>query len=128
MKEPIRCARNTVVITSFLLIIPSVAAYAAETACQASCAADLTECRKQVDKTTMTESHPILVDSSSTRTRYATGQASALVDPKELANPQNEEVQRRRMERNQVCATDNSKCLNSCLPARDPSKNSVIFK
>jgi hypothetical protein len=128
MKKPIGNARYTPLITALLSVVLSVAAYAAEPdSCQASCGADLTECRKQVDKTTMTESHPLLVDSS-TRTRYANGQASQLVDPKELANPQNEEVQRRRMERNQKCATENGDCLNRCSPARNPSKNSVIFK
>jgi hypothetical protein len=128
MKKQIGCARNSYIITGLLSIMLSAAVNAAEAdSCQASCAVDLTECRKQVDKTTMTESHPLLVDSS-TRTRYATGQASALIDPKELANPQNEEVQRRRMERNQACATDNSKCLNRCSPAGNTPKNSVILK
>jgi hypothetical protein len=128
MIRPICNALNTSLIAALLSAVLSVAAYAAETdSCGAGCSADLTECRKQVDKTTMTESHPLLVDSS-TRTRYANGQASALVDPNELSNPQNEEVQKRRMERNQKCATENSDCLNRCSPARNPSKNSVIFK
>ena len=128
MKKSTGSARNTSLVTVLLSAVLSVAAYAAESdSCQASCSADLAECRKQVDKTTIVESHPLLVDSS-TRTRYANGQASPLVDPKELANPQYEEVQRRRMERNQKCATENGDCLNRCSPARNPSKNSVIFK
>jgi hypothetical protein len=128
MKKPLGKVRNASLITVLLTAILSVSAYAAEAdSCQASCTTNLAECRKQVDKTAMTESHPLLADSS-TRTRYANGQISPLVDPKELANPQYEEVQRRRMERNQKCATENGDCLNRCSPERNPSKNSVIFK
>jgi Tfp pilus assembly protein PilP len=128
MKKPISKARTTALIAALYSSLLSVAVYAVETdTCQTSCSADLTECRKQVEKTTSTESHPLFVDSS-TRTRYANTQASPLIDPKELSNPQAEEVQKRRMERNHLCATENNDCLKRCSPAKNPSKNSVIFK
>jgi hypothetical protein len=128
MKNPNSKARTTALIAALISSLLSVAAYAAETdACQASCSADLTECRKQVEKATSTESHPLFVDSS-TRTRYANTQASPLIDPGELSNPRYEEVQKRRMERNHLCAAESIDCLNRCSPAQSPPKNSVIFK
>ena len=128
MKKQRFCAKHSFIIAGLLSSMLAGTVYAAETnSCLATCAADLKECRKQVDLASNLEAHPILVDSS-TKSRYTNEQANTLMNNKVLPTSQNDEVQKRRMERNQKCETDNSTCLNQCSSAPAPKKNSVIFK
>jgi hypothetical protein len=128
MKKQRIFAKRSFIIASLLSSMLAGAVYAAETnSCLATCAADLKECRKQVDLASNLEAHPILVDSS-TKSRYTNEQANTLMNNKVLPTSQNDEVQKRRMERNQKCETDNSTCLNQCSSAPAPKRNSVIFK
>ena len=128
MKKQRICANHPFIIASLLSSMLAGTAYAAEAnSCLATCAADLKECRKQVDIATNLETHPILVDSS-TRSRYANEQLNTLTNNKVLPTSQNEEIQKRRMERNQKCETDNSTCLSQCSSSPKQLKNSVIFK
>lgn len=128
MKKQQICSRHSFVIAVLLSSMLAGTVYAAETnPCLATCAADLKECRKQVDMAMNLEAHPILVDSS-TKSRYANEQANTLLSSKVLPTSQNEEIQRRRMERNQSCETENNTCVGQCSSAPKQKRNSVIFK
>jgi hypothetical protein len=128
MKKQQIFAKRSFIVTSLLSSMLAGTVYAAETnSCLATCAADLKECRKQVDIAMNLEAHPVLVDSS-TKSRYANEQSNTLLSNKVLPTSQNEEIQKRRMERNQKCETDNSTCLSQCSSAPKQKKNSVIFR
>jgi len=97
------------------------------TSCMTTCTANLKECRKQADKATNSEAHPLITDSSIARA-YRNGQGVPLISHNELPYAQNEEIEKRRAERYQLCTTENNNCLHLCSPEPTSPKNSVIFK
>jgi hypothetical protein len=129
MKKQKGCTGQLTKIAGLLSVMLIGAAYADETlsTCATSCAADLKGCRKQADVTSDREAHPVIWDSSATRTSH-NGLANPLITNNELPNSQNDEFQKRRMGRNQECETANNNCLSQCSPEPTPPKISVIFK
>jgi hypothetical protein len=122
------CSRLIFIITGLLLtfIIGSVCADETNS-CTTACTDNLKECRKQADKTTNLEAHPIITDSSVIRA-YRNGQGGPLISNNDLPNSQNDEIEKRRAERYEVCAKENNNCVQLCSPEHAPFKNSVIFK
>lgn len=86
--------------------------------CRNSCAVDLKSCRGHAEMTANYEAHPLLSDRSKSAV-YGNGQLSASLD---------EEVQRRKLERYQECATENRDCQKLCSPEPASANSSVIFK
>ena len=116
------------IITGLLLTLITGIIYADEmNSCASSCTSDLKECRKQAYIATSTEAHPIISGSSESRA-YRNGQGAPMIANNVLPNSQNSEIEKRQVERYQLCATENSSCLHQCSPKPTPPKISVIFK
>jgi hypothetical protein len=112
---------NPIFITTGLLAAMLVGAAHADdtTPCATSCAADLKECRKQADADTSIENDPPLAPNS---------MRTDLMVNNELRTAHNDEIQKRKTERYQACATKNNGCLSQCSPASASPKKSVILK
>lgn len=95
--------------------------------CRNSCAVDLKSCRGQAETTANYEAHPLLSDRSKSAV-YGNGQLSPSIhDGGGSASP-DAEVQRRKQERYQDCATENRDCQKLCVPAQDRSERSLILR
>lgn len=114
-----------------IMLVAGMLAYAGTTAavendaCKRSCSADLDACRAQADRAADMEASP-LISGRSKSAVYDNGQLSPLIrsgGPSEATD-----VQRRKLERYQQCATENRGCEDACLPAQAPSGRSVILK
>ena len=128
MNKLIRYPGLIFVMVCPLLTIPIGTVNADETnSCTITCTDDLKECRKQADKATDLEAHPIITDSSVSRA-YRNGQGGPLLSNNDLPQAQNEEIDKRRAERYQLCTNENNNCQHLCLPEPTSPKNSVILK
>ena len=115
----------SLVLLSILTMEPN---YADEIdSCTKSCLDVRMECNKQANLASDQESHPMLSDSSASRDT-GTQLRSLRFPDNATSGSQSDEVQRRRVERKQVCELENSRCQNSCSPKPASPKNSVIYK
>jgi hypothetical protein len=104
------------------------AIYAEEnTSCTTSCAADLKECDKKANSSSYNEAHSLIFESSASRDVSAQSRNTGVAEY-EMSLSKNDEIQRRRAERYQVCGNENANCLKQCSPKSTSPKISVILK
>ena len=128
MRKPAKHASRICLAVSLLSALLTGTAHGADTvSCQESCTADLKKCRKQAEQAANTETYPLIADSS-TRSNYANGMGNLQIGSKPLPTSPNEEIARRRMERNEQCTTAEKNCRNRCSSEQKHPRGSVVFK